>query len=278
MSVPCVSVGGNWINHGEVTQVVTRDTRWPAGTPCWVDVSVDDVPKAIAFYQALFGWDIELGGPEVGGYSIAHQDGRIVAAISPKMAGPGAPTVWTTFLATDDADATAAKIKGAGGQLLAGPMDVMEEGRMAVAMDPAGAAFGLWQGARTTGLGVANEPGALTWNEQLSRDFAGSQAFYQAVFGYGYQDMSSDGFTYATLMVDGHEVGGIGEYPEGTPAEMPAAWGAYFAVADTDAAMAKVTELGGHAVQPPMDTPFGRIGVVADNQGAVFSLITPPAR
>ena len=89
--------------------MVTRDTRWPAGTPCWVDVSVDDVPKAIAFYQALFGWDIELGGPEVGGYSIAHQDGRIVAAISPKMAGPGAPTVWTTFLATDDADATAAK-------------------------------------------------------------------------------------------------------------------------------------------------------------------------
>jgi uncharacterized protein len=278
LSVPCVSVGGNWINHGEVTQVVTRDTRWPAGTPCWVDVSVDDVPKAIAFYQALFGWDIELGGPEVGGYSIAHQDGRIVAAISPKMAGPGAPTVWTTFLATDDADATAAKIKGAGGQLLAGPMDVMEEGRMAVAMDPAGAAFGLWQGARTTGLGVANEPGTLTWNEQLSRDFAGSQAFYQAVFGYGYQDMSSDGFTYATLMVDGHEVGGIGEYPEGTPAEMPAAWGAYFAVTDTDAAMAKVTELGGHTVQPPMDTPFGRIGVVADDQGAVFSLITPPAR
>jgi len=278
MSEPCVSVGRNRINPGEVTQVVTRDTRWPAGTPCWVDVSVDDVPKAIAFYQALFGWNIELGGPEVGGYSIAHQDGRIVAAISPKMAGPGAPTVWTTFLATDDADATADKIKGAGGQVLAGPMDVMEEGRMAVAMDPAGAAFGLWQGARTTGLGVANEPGALTWNEQLSRDFAGSQAFYQAVFGYGYQDMSGDGFTYATLMVDGHEVGGIGEYPEGTPAEMPAAWGAYFAVTDTDAAMAKVTELGGRVVQPPMDTPFGRIGVVADNQGAVFSLITPPAR
>jgi uncharacterized protein len=258
--------------------VVTRDTRWPAGTPCWVDVSVDDVPEAIAFYQALFGWDIPPGGPEVGGYSIAHQDGRIVAAVSPKMGNPDAPSVWTTYLATDDVDATAATIKAAGGQVLAGPMDVMEEGRMAVVMDPAGAAFGLWQGARTTGLGVANEPGALTWNEQLSRDFGGSQAFYQAVFGYGYQDMSSDGFTYATLMVDGHEVGGIGEYPEGTPAEMPAAWGAYFAVTDTDAAMAKVTELGGHAVQPPMDTPFGRIGVVADNQGAVFSLITPPAR
>jgi uncharacterized protein len=275
--VPCVSVGGNGINHGEVTQVVTRDTRWPAGTPCWVDVSVDDVPKAIAFYQALFGWDIELGAPEVAGYSIAHQDGRIVAAVSPKMAGPDAPTVWTTYLATDDADATAGRIKGAGGQVLAGPMDVMEEGRMAVAMDPAGAVFGLWQGGNTTGLQVANEPGSLVWSEQMSRDLGASQAFYQAVFGYGYQDMSSDGFKYATLMVGDHEVGGIGEYPAGTPAEVPAAWATYFAVTDTDAAMAKVTELGGSVVRPAEDTPFGRIGAVADNQGAVFSLITPPA-
>ena len=59
---------------------------------------------------------------------------------------------------------------------------------------------------------------------------------------------------------------------------MPAAWAVYFAVTDTDAAAAKVTELGGRVVEPPRDTPFGRIGVVADNHDAVFSLITPPAR
>jgi uncharacterized protein len=257
--------------------VVTRDTRWPAGTPCWVDVSVDDVPKGIAFYQALFGWDIPLGGPEVGGYSIAHSGGRIVAAVSPKMGPPDAPSAWMTYLATDDVDATAAKIKGVGGQVLAEPMDVMEEGRMAVAMDPAGAVFALWQGGNTTGIGRANEPGTLVWNEQMSRDFDGSKAFYQAVFDYSYQDMSADGFKYATLMVADQVVGGIGEYPEGTPAEIPAAWATYFAVADTDAALAKVTELGGRVVRPAEDTPFGRIGGAADNHGAVFSLITPPA-
>jgi uncharacterized protein len=166
---------------------------------------------------------------------------------------------------------------GAGGQLLAEPMDIMSEGRMAIAMDPAGAAFGLWQGGNTTGIGVANEPGALTWNEQLSRDFDGSKAFYQAVFGYTYQDTSGGGFKYAMLMVDGHEVGGIGEYPEGTPAQVPAAWAAYFTVDGTDAAVAKVVELGGSVVQPTRDSPVGRIGVVADNHGAVFSLITPQA-
>ena len=257
--------------------MVTRDTRWPAGTPCWVDVLVDDIPKAIAFYETLFGWDIQVGGPEVGGYSIAHSGGRIVAAISPKMGPPEAPPAWTTYLATDNVDATAAKITDAGGQILAGPMDVMSEGRMAVAMDPAGAAFGLWQGANTTGIGLANEPGSLSWNEQLSRDFAASKSFYQNVFGYDYQDMSGDGFKYAMLMLDGHEVGGIGEYPEGTPAEVPAAWGAYFMVEDTDAAMAKAVELGGSVVRPAADTPYGRMGTVTDDHGAVFSVMTPPA-
>ena len=79
------------------------------------------------------------------------------------------------------------------------------------------------------------------------------------------------------LMVDGHEVGGIGEYPEGTPAGHPAVWSSYFLVTDTDAAVAKVAELGGREIRPVMDTPYGRIGVVADTDGAVFSLIKPPA-
>lgn len=46
--------------------MVTRDTPWLPGTPSWVDVTVDDVPKAVAFYQALFGWDIQSGGPQTG--------------------------------------------------------------------------------------------------------------------------------------------------------------------------------------------------------------------
>jgi uncharacterized protein len=255
--------------------MVTRDTRWPAGTPCWVDVSVDDIPKAIAFYEGLFGWDFQVGGPEVGGYAIAHSGGRIVAGIGPKMGS--AEAAWTTYLATEDADATVAKIKGAGGQLLAEPMDVTTQGRLAIAVDTAGAVFGIWQGRDTTGIGVANEPGTLVWNENMSWDFDASKAFYQAVFGYGYQDMSGEGFKYAMLVVDGHEVGGIGEYPAATPVEVPAVWAAYFQVTDTDAAAAKVAELGGRLVEPVRDSPYGRIGVVADNEGAVFSLIKPPA-
>ncbi len=256
--------------------MVTRDTRWPAGTPCWVDVSVDDVPKAIAFYQALFGWDIQAGGPEAGGYAIAHLQGRIVAGVGPKFGPPGAPSAWTVYLATDDADETADKIRAAGGQLAQGPADVMDEGRTAVAVDTTGAAFGLWQGGKTTGLGLANESGSLTWNEHLSWDYDAARDFYGAVFGYEFQDMSGDGFSYAMLMVGGREVGGIGRYTEAAAAGIPAAWSTYFAVENTDRAVATAAELGGGIVQPVRDSPYGRIGVVTDNQGAVFSLITSP--
>ncbi len=62
----------------------------------------------------------------------------------------------------------------------------------------------------------------------------------------------------------------------GTSAGTAAAWGVYFAVDDTDAAVARAVELGGSIIQPIRDSPYGRIGVVADDQGAVFSLISSP--
>jgi predicted enzyme related to lactoylglutathione lyase len=78
------------------------------------------------------------------------------------------------------------------------------------------------------------------------------------------------------LMVDGREVGGIGQYEDGTPEGAPATWSVYFAVDDTEAAVARVSELGGSVVEPVRDSPYGRIGVVNDDQGAVFSVITTP--
>ena len=258
--------------------MVTRDTPWPAGTPCWVDLAVDDVGAATTFYGGLFGWDIQAGPPEVGGYAMCLQGGRPVAGIGPKMGPAEMPSVWTTYLAADSADDVAGKVKAAGGQLMMEPMDVMDVGRMAIASDPGGAVFGIWQARAHTGAGLANEPGSLCWNENMSRDLAASQAFYRAVFGYDYDDMSAEGFKYATLKLGDEIVGGIGELPADVPAEVPAHWSTYFAVADTDAAIAAVTGLGGRLVRPAWDSPYGRMATVSDNEGAAFSLIAmPPA-
>ena len=59
--------------------------------------------------------------------------------------------MWMTYLATSDADVTAAKIKGACGQLVMEAMDVMDVGRMAVAVDPACAVLASGRPARFPG-------------------------------------------------------------------------------------------------------------------------------
>jgi predicted enzyme related to lactoylglutathione lyase len=58
------------------------------------------------------------------------------------------------------------------------------------------------------------------------------------------------------------------------PAEVPPFWAVYFSVADTDAAVARITELGGSVMMPPMDIEPGRFATVADPTGATFNVIT----
>jgi len=253
--------------------LVTRDAPWPSGTPCWIDLGVKDTGAARAFYGSLFGWEIQPGPPEAGGYAMCLKDGRPVAGIGPGPGAADAPASWTTYIAADSADETAARIRAAGGRLMMEPMDVMDVGRMAMAADPAGAVFGLWQSRTHTGAGLANEPDTLCWNENMSRDFEGNKAFYRAVFGYDYDDMSTAGFTYAAVKVGGAEVGGIGELGPEVPAGIPAHWSVYFAVADTDATTAAVARLGGSVVRPAWESPWGKMAVVSDDQGAAFSLI-----
>ncbi len=257
--------------------MVTRTTAWPVGTPCWVDLGVSDIPKAKAFYDGLFGWDIQEGPPEAGGYAMCTIGGLPVAGIGSKMGAPDMPTVWTTYLASEDADATAAKIKAAGGQVLMDPFDVMDVGRMFVAVDPGGAAFGVWQARAHSGVQRANEPGSLIWSENMSRSYEGNKAFYSSVFGYTFGDIGVEGMNYATLDIDGNTVGGIGEIGADQPAEMPAYWGTYFAVADTDATVEKAVELGGGVIAPAWDSPYGRMAVVSDDQGATFALMSAAA-
>ena len=113
----------------------TRDTPWPAGTPCWVDLSTPDLPKAVEFYSTVLGWTLVDKGEEFGHYHIAEVDGRAAAGIGPVME-EGQPSFWTVYLATEDADGTAKLITENGGSLLFEPMDVPGQGRMAIATDP----------------------------------------------------------------------------------------------------------------------------------------------
>ncbi|MGW4063318.1 VOC family protein [Amycolatopsis sp. NPDC004747] len=255
--------------------MVFRDERWPDGTPSWVDLMVPDQAKAIAFYGGLFGWDVQRGGEETGFYGMAELRGRPVAGIGRTPPGQDVPPVWTTYLAVSDVDRTVTAVTEAGGQLVVPVMEVMKEGRMAIVADPAGAVFGLWEAGNHIGTQVTAAPGTLAWNECMSRDYPAAKPFYEEIFGYGFQDISSDDFTYAVVLIDGRPVGGLGAVPGSVPPEVPSYWSAYFWVADADASAAKVTELGGTVEGKPFDSPYGRQVRVADDQGVPFVIIAP---
>jgi len=153
------------------------------------------------------------------------------------------------------------------------PMDVMEFGRMAVLADPTGAVVGIWQAGTHTGVNLANEPGTFFWAEGLSSDLAAARAFYGAVFGYEYEDLSAPGFEYVTTNIGGRPVGGLGgtgSQPEGAPPH----WQVYFAVADTDSSAAQAVALGGTILDGPRDTTYGRLAVVQGPAGEQFALMS----
>lgn len=253
----------------------TRDEAWPQGTPCWIDCQVDDTGAARVFYGELFGWDISPDPVDASGYLIARLGGRPAAAVGPKPAGLDMPSVWTTYFAVDRADEIAERIVRAGGQVLVAPFDVADAGRMAVAADPAGAVFGLWQTAAHHGAAVFNEAGSYCWNELHTPAYAQARAFYTDVFGWHYTDLgNTPEFTYATFALPGdtHELGGI---LDAAAPGSPPAWLAWIQVEDTDAVLAKATSLGATVVSGPDDGPFGRSGVVRGPDGEVFAIIDP---
>ncbi|MFN8027898.1 MAG: VOC family protein [Acidimicrobiia bacterium] len=240
------------------------------GVPSWVDLGVADVQAGADFYAALFGWECPEGDPEFGGYRVCTLNGRTVAGLGPQQ-NPG-PPYWSSYVNVMSADETVAKATDAGGAVIVPPMDVGPAGRMAFFADAAGAVIGVWQAGEHPGAGVVNEPGAFCWNELLTNDIEGSISFYGAVFGWTV-DRKDGEMPYTEFQVDGRAIAGMMNIPPTAPPEMPPNWGVYFAVGDTDDAVARVQALGGSLFMGPMDIEPGRFAVVADPQGAVFNVI-----
>ncbi len=253
---------------------MTRRDVAPLGAPCWIDLFTSDADGARSFYGELFGWTSEVGGEEYGGYITFSREGELVAGAMTNDGSSGMPDVWTTDLATADAQATADTAAGHGGQVVMPPMEVPEMGTMAVLTEPGGAAFGIWQPSGHQGFGVLAEPGSPGWFELHTRSYAESVSFYEEVFGWDtYVASDTDEFRYTTLGKEDDGLAGVMDDTVMGPDGPPAYWAVYFQVSDTDAAVARVQELGGALEMGPDDTPYGRLAVVTDPTGARFSLV-----
>lgn len=244
------------------------------GMPSWVDLGSPDVAASRRFYGELFGWTTRVAEePEAMGYTTFLNDGKAVAAVGGLMS-EDQPPVWSSYFATDDIDETTAKVEAADGKVLVAPMQVMGYGKMAVYLDPAGAAFSAWQAESMPGEDISGVPGSRSWNELMTRDPDGAKTFYGNVLGWRAQDTAYEGATYTVWHVGDKAAGGMMPMQgDMWPADLPPHWMIYFEVEDPDAAAARAAELGGTVSVPPTDTPAGRFAVLSDPQGAFFSVI-----
>ncbi len=262
--------------------MATRE-KYEPGTPSWVDLSTSDADAAKEFYGALFGWSYEDMPMPEGVYSMATLRGQTVAAIAsqqPQEAAAGVPPHWNMYITVADVDDAAAKVADAGGSVHAGPFDVMDAGRMAVVQDPVGAFVMLWEPKGTAGVGLVNEDGAFIWDELIAPNAASAAPFYEAVVGLQLvQSDMGEGRMYSGWTLDGTDATMVGGAMDPPMPGIPPHWSIYFGSNDIDAHAAKTKELGGSVLAEPMDIPVGRFAVLADPQGAAFSIFSaPPTR
>jgi predicted enzyme related to lactoylglutathione lyase len=243
--------------------------------PVWIDLSSSDAAASRGFYARLFGWQIEVNpDPQYGGYARARLSGKDVAGIGPKMM-PEAPTAWSVYIGTSDIAEMAAKVQAAGGAVVAPPMQVGDQGSMAVFRDPSGAVISAWQPAMMEGGLTGGQPGAFAWAELNARGIEKAVAFYTAAFGWGTKTspMGDGGQLYTEFLGGEESIAGAVAMNPMTPAIVPSYWLVYFAVDDVDASFKKAIAGGAREMVAPRDYPGGRLAILGDPQGAMFGLL-----
>ncbi|MSP12231.1 MAG: VOC family protein [Chloroflexi bacterium] len=255
--------------------MTTHSQAKPAGTPTWTDLMTPDVEAARTFYQAVFGWEYDIGGPEFGGYTTARLGKRTTAGLMGNQPGaPPMPAAWGLYFATNHVETEVARAVELGAKVLSPAMVVGEFGGMAICEDPTGAAFGFWQAGQHIGSQVTDEPGATTWCELYTSNAKQARDFYMTLLG-ATADPMAGGMEYYVLKHGEEMLAGIMQID---PAwgNMHTQWVSYFSVANADETAAVVTKHGGKQMGPIDDSPFGRIAALADPSGAIFKIVQPP--
>jgi uncharacterized protein len=261
---------------------MSERSEYAPGEFAWVNLATPDIGAAVRFYGDLLGWEFEPApGPpeETGGYGFFTYNGKQVAG-GGSVQREGQPPAWSSYIKTNDADATAQKVRDAGGTVLLDPFEILGgAGRMAVCQDTEGAVFSLFEPSGHNGAELVNEIGAWTWNNLMTRDLDKAKDFYGKVFGWDATHTDEAPPDVLMWQVKGQKwpegLGGLMKIGSDMPLEAPPHWQVYFLVPDLDAAIETTTSAGGNLLFGPLEVPVGKLAVFTDPQGAAFALMEP---
>ncbi len=254
--------------------------RTKQGEFAWTDLSAIDLEGQTAFYEGLFGWhhhDEPMGDGAI--YRVFTMGGGTVAGASvmpSQMADSDVPSMWNVYIAVKDVEVSLARAVELGGQEVMPVTPVGPQSRFAAIMDPTGAPVFLWQNDAPDEKQIYSVPGALAWNDLMTRDPEKAAGFFTKLLGWQIAKMDEAAEPYWQVSIGGTGEGGIMPMPEMVPPDVPSYWLDYFETADIDVSVARAKGLGAQVTVEPM-----RVGkmlvfaVLMDPAGATFAMLQP---
>lgn len=249
----------------------------PSGIPCWIELGCNDELAIQHFYGGLFGWRYQLRrdpATPTGRYSVATLNGVPVGGCY--RVGIGGAAGWTIHLAVQNTASTAEWVETLGGRITLGPIDIPDRGNILHAVDPSGAPIVFWRPPANWAFATGTT-NTFTGADLNTHDGAAADRFYGKLFNYSSRQIGDNTTVdYAEWLLAHEPV--LYRYVMGSEyrPDTPPHWMVYFEVdpaRGTDAAAGHALMLGGTVVIQPYDTPFGRMAIIADPEGAVFAII-----
>jgi predicted enzyme related to lactoylglutathione lyase len=243
----------------------------PLHSFCFAELRTPDLASAQRHYGDLLGWSsVDVPGTS-GNYCLFQIGSRTVVGLR----RADAETRWVAYVHVENVDATTARARELGADVVSPPGDTPGLARTSVLADREGAVIGLWEPHGLDGTAVETGPGSLWWVELLARDIDAAGVFYSSLFGWDvtYTSKFDTPHVYTLFKIGDRSVSGGGQLdPEWgvTPR-----WQVYFEVANHDATASRACELGGTSGFW-RDVPHaGRIGHLTDARGGEFVVAQP---
>ena len=236
----------------------------------WFDLFTGDAQASAAFYESLFGWKITPAGDPKGIISTISREGHPIASLIGREPGFGKAR-WLSYLSVPDVDRALDRVHELGGSVHREARDMADRGRVAIAVGPQNAAFGLM--TSSSGDPTDNAPAPSMWlgSELWTTDEDAALAFYTGLANYEVNSVKlRDKVRYSMLLSQGHRRGGILEFP--WPGGVPE-WIPFIEVDDAAATVAKARKLGARVLlSPDMRVAEGRVAIIEDPAGAAFGI------
>ena len=120
--------------------------RPPHGTFAWTELATRDPDAALAFYTGLLGWTATSADLGAVTYHTLHAGDQAVGGLFGMTEEWGdMASHWMPYIAVDDVEAAAERVRELGGTVHFGPHTAPGVGRFILAEDPTGAKVSLLQ-------------------------------------------------------------------------------------------------------------------------------------